>query len=203
MHDEQYHVDTGRIEAFSDGVFAIAITLLVLEVRVPHVEEGGSLAMALRDIWPSYVAYAVSFISIGIMWANHHNMFKDIARFDHSVVVLNLLLLMGISFLPFPTALVAEYVREGHHEKEAVLVYTTAMAFVAFMFGALWLYISRHGELLDEHVSPTRIRSRTRRYLPGTPLYGACVLLTLVNYWIPLVVIAGLAAFYLLPVADE
>jgi uncharacterized membrane protein len=203
MHDEQYHVDTGRIEAFSDGVFAIAITLLVLEVRVPHVEEGSSLAHALIDIWPSYVAYAVSFVSIGIMWANHHNMFKDIARFDHTVVVLNLLLLLTISFLPFPTALVAEYVREGHHQTEAVLVYASTMAFVAVGFNGLWLYIWRHGELLDEHVSPTRIRSRTRRYLLGAPLYGSCLVLTFLHFWIPLVMIAGLAMLYLLPIADE
>ncbi len=203
MHDEGYHSDTGRIEAFSDGVFAIAITLLVLEVRVPHVAENESLTRALLDIWPSYVAYAVSFISIGIMWANHHNMFKDIAHFDHSVVVLNLLLLLTISFLPFPTALVAEYVREGHHEKEAVLVYASSMVAIALMFDAFWIYVSRHGHLLDEHVSASRIRSRTLRYVPAPLLYGVAVPLAFVSFWIPLVIIASLAAFFLLPISDE
>lgn len=203
MHDEQYHVDTGRIEAFSDGVFAIAITLLVLDVRVPHVDDSGSLAAALIDIWPSYVAYAVSFVSIGIMWVNHHNMFKDIARFDHTVIVLNLLMLLTISFLPFPTALVAEYVREGHHQTEAVLVYVSSMVAIAITFDALWLYVSRQGHLLDEHVSPARIRSRTLRYLPAPIIYGLGIPLAFVSFWIPLAITAALAAFFLLPISDE
>ena len=98
---------TGRLEAFSDGVFAIAITLLILEIGVPHVPADGSLWRALRELWPSYLSYAISFVIIGVMWINHHNLFRDIARVDHYLLVLNLLLLMSISFLPFPTAVVA------------------------------------------------------------------------------------------------
>ena len=114
-HDPEEHANTIRLEAFSDGVFAIAITVLVLEIGVPHVAARESLPQALRHLWPSYFGYAVSFLTIGVMWINHHAMFKDIDRQDHVLLVLNLLLLMCISFLPFPTAVVAAYVRDGEH----------------------------------------------------------------------------------------
>jgi hypothetical protein len=114
---------TTRIEAFSDGVIAIAITLLVLEVRVPHVEEGESLWDALRGLWPSYVGFGLSFVIIGIIWANHHEMFDFITRANRTLVLLNLLFLLCVGFLPFPTALLAEYLgREG--ERAAVNVYS-------------------------------------------------------------------------------
>jgi hypothetical protein len=117
--DTAHHYETGRLEAFSDGVFAIAITLLVLEIAVPHVEHDASLTNALLDLWPSYFGYAVSFITIGVMWINHHHMFKDIERVDHGLLALNLLLLICISFVPFPTAVLAEYVGEDEFRLEA------------------------------------------------------------------------------------
>jgi uncharacterized membrane protein len=112
---EDGDIDTGRIEAFSDGVFAIAITLLVLEVRVPHLKDapiGTTLLGALIEQWPSYLGYAMSFLIIGIIWANHHNRFKYIKRSDHILLTLNTFFLMCVSFIPFPTALLAEYIRE-------------------------------------------------------------------------------------------
>ena len=108
MHEREYHSDTTRLEALSDGVFAIAMTLLVIEIGVPHVDAGQGLGDALLDMWPSYFGYAVGFMTIGVMWANHHQMFKDIERADHMVTVLNLVLLLGIAFVPFPTAVLAE-----------------------------------------------------------------------------------------------
>ncbi len=99
--------DTARIEAFSDGVFAIAITLLVIEIRPPHVEGGGSLTEALAHLWPSYLGYAISFLVIGTIWANHHNRFRLISRSDHQFLFLNVLFLMCVAFIPFPTALLA------------------------------------------------------------------------------------------------
>jgi uncharacterized membrane protein len=100
--------DTARLEMFADGVMAIAITLLILEVAVPHVE-GRSLASALARQWPSYVAFVVSFLTIGIIWVNHHHMFKLIARTNHAFLILNVLFLMTICILPWPTALLADY----------------------------------------------------------------------------------------------
>jgi uncharacterized membrane protein len=101
--------DTTRLEMFSDGVFAIAITLLVLEIRVPHVGEGESLVVALLGLWPSYLGYAVSFLQIGVIWANHHNRFRLLERSDHVLLFLNILFLLCVAFIPFPTALLAEY----------------------------------------------------------------------------------------------
>lgn len=104
--------ESGRVEAFSDGVFAIAITLLILEIKVPE-GAGEHLWTALGAQWPSYAAYVVSFLVIGIMWANHHTVFGYVARVDRTLLFLNLLLLLVVAALPWPTALLAEYLREG------------------------------------------------------------------------------------------
>jgi uncharacterized membrane protein len=197
-----HHEDTQRIEAFSDGVFAIAITLLIIEIAVLHVEAEESLTQALLDLWPSYAGYVVSFLTIGVMWANHHAVFKEIARCDHTLILLNLLLLLGIAFVPFPTAVVAEYVREGHHEMEAALMYGVTFVVIAVLFDALWLYAATGRRLIDDHVSNGRVRSRTLRYLPGPVLYAAALPLALVTPWITLAIYAALAVFWLLPYGE-
>jgi hypothetical protein len=105
-------LSTGRVEAFSDGVFAVAITLLVFGIAVPTVKAGG-LRQALLDEWPSYATYAVSFATIGIIWVNHHTTFARISRVDRPILFINLLLLMAVSFIPFPTSLMSQYVAAG------------------------------------------------------------------------------------------
>jgi len=203
-HDDPaaHHTDTQRLEAFSDGVFAIAITLLIIEIGVPHVDTSKSLTHALLHLWPSYFGYVVSFLTIGVMWINHHHMFKDIIRADHTLLVLNLLLLLGIAFVPFPTAVVAEYLRHGEHRLEATLTYGTTFTVIAVFFNALWLYASLGMRHIDEHVSETRVRSRTVRYLPGPALYAITLPLALINPWISLGIYAGLALFWLLPLSE-
>jgi uncharacterized membrane protein len=205
-HDDDpaaHHYDTGRLEAFSDGVFAIAITLLIIEIGVPHVEANESLTEALLDLWPSYAGYVVSFLTIGVMWVNHHHMFKDIVRTDHGLLVLNLLLLLGIAFVPFPTAVVAEYVGAKHHELEATLAYGMTFVVIAVIFDALWLYVVNRDGMIDEHVSEARIRSRTRRYLPGPLLYALPLPLAFLSPHIPLGIYAALAVFWMLPLYEE
>jgi uncharacterized membrane protein len=201
-HDPGYHQDTARLEAFSDGVFAIAITLLIIEIGVPHVEGGEGLAQALRKLWPSYFGYALSFITIGIMWANHHGMFKDIERVDHRMQVLNLLLLLCIAFIPFPTAVLVEYMRDDDNARAATLTYGVTLTFTALAFNAMWWDASRDRRLIDEHVSDERVRDRTRRYLPGTPLYALGIPLAFVNTWVAIGLWSALAFFYLLPIHD-
>ena len=201
--DLSHHSDTARLEAFSDGVFAIAITLLVLEIGVPHVSDGESLTHALLRLWPSYFGYAVSFITIGVMWINHHEMFKDIEHTDHTLSALNLVLLMTIAFLPFPTAVVAQYMRSDDYRLEATLTYCVTFTVIAVAFIAFWFYAIRNPHLLDEHVSQARIRSRTRRYAPGTLLYGVTIPLAFISPWISLGLIAAYAVFYLLPLNDD
>ncbi len=201
-HDEAYHADTARIEALSDGVFAIAITLLIIEIGVPHVEGDESLASALRGLWPSYVGFALSFLTIAVMWINHHGMFKDIERTDHTLKVLNMLLLLCISFIPFPTAVLAEYVRDGDQALAATLAYGLTFTITALVFNVMWLYAAFNRPLIDEHVSDARIRSRTRRYLGGPPLYAAGLAVAFVSPWLAIGLWSALTAFFLLPLSE-
>ncbi|WP_052372699.1 TMEM175 family protein [Amycolatopsis taiwanensis] len=124
--------ESGRVEAFSDGVFAIAITLLILEIKVPSADEHGGLWRALGAQWPSYAAYVVSFLIIGIMWVNHHQLFSYVARVDRTLMFLNLLLLMVVAAVPFPTAMLAEYLREDGASHVAAAVYSLVMVVMAY-----------------------------------------------------------------------
>ena len=190
--------ETVRVETFSDGVFAIAITLLVLEIRVPQVEEGASLLGELIELWPSYLGYAISFIVIGIMWANHHNRFNYIARSDHVLLFLNTLLLMCVAFIPFPTALLAEYV-SSEEQQTAVAVYAGTMAVSAVFFNLLWLYAAHGYRLVDRTLDPAILRAMTRRYVAGMLLYISAFALAFVNIVLSLALIVGLALVFILP----
>src|SRR4051794_40035156 len=153
----------GRIEAFSDGVFAIAITLLVLEIHVPEDAENG-LGQALIDQWPAYASYVVSFFVIGIIWINHHAVFDHLARADRPLLFLNLLLLLFVAVLPFPTNLIATYMQEGGaDERGAAGVYSGTMTGVGLAFGALWTYASRPRRLLGGKLSPAENPRPARR----------------------------------------
>ena len=125
------------MEAFSDGVFAIAITLLILDIKVPKVAPDQHLWSALGQQWPSYAAYVVSFLVIGIIWLNHHTMFGYVARVDRGLVVINLLLLLVVAAIPWPTALMAEYLRDDPASHDAAVVYSSVMVLVAITYVAL------------------------------------------------------------------
>jgi len=194
---------TTRLEAFSDGVFAIAITLLVLEIRLPpeaEIEHGGGLARTLLGLWPSYAGYAVSFITIGIMWANHHEVIKLMSGVDHGLIVWNLLLLMAISFTPFPTAVMAEHLpHPGWDRNVAVAFYCGSFTLTALFYNLLWRNASRQRRLIRPHVSDERVRAITRAYAPGTFIYGAATAIAFVSVPAALAIVAGLALFYILP----
>src|SRR5262249_4265172 len=141
--------ETGRVEAFSDAVFAIAITLLILEIKVP-TQEQGSLADQLRRQWPSYLAFITSFAYIGIMWINHHRMFGHIRKCTDILLALNLLLLLGVTVVPFPTAVLAEHL-SGPDRRMGAILYNSTFVFIAIAFNLLWRYaVARR--LLDESV---------------------------------------------------
>jgi uncharacterized membrane protein len=199
--DLSHHTDTTRLEAFSDGVFAIAITLLVLEIAMPDIR-GRALSSALADEWPSYLGYGLSFVMIGIMWMNHHAMFRDIERVDHGLLVLNLLLLMAISFIPFPTAVLADHLKDVDARRTATLFYACTQTVIAIFFNLLWLYAYVGRRLIDEHVSDARLRSRTRRYAAGPVSYGLTIALAFVSPWLSIGVWIGLAVLYLLPLNE-
>ena len=135
-------MDSKRAEAFSDGVFAIAITLLVLDLRLPAAD-GHTLTWQLLHEWPAYFAYVVSFLTIGIMWMNHHSIMANITRVDRPLLVLNLFLLMGVVVIPFPTSIVAEHLL-GSGGAAASVTYGLVMIFISFGFAGLWIYVVSH-----------------------------------------------------------
>ncbi|WIG59891.1 MAG: hypothetical protein OJF49_002639 [Ktedonobacterales bacterium] len=204
--------DTGRVEAFSDGVFAIAVTLLVLTLRVPlqsDLGQSGDLLAALLRQWPAFLAYLISFAFILIMWINHHNMFKVIVRTDHAFLFINGLLLFFITFIPFPTALLADYIapRDPHisaalysrNQIVAMVIYSGAYFLTAIAFNALWLYAAAGNRLLDTHLPSDFAASITRRYRFGPLLYLACVALAFISVPVSFVLNAILALFFALP----
>jgi uncharacterized membrane protein len=191
-------VETGRVEAFSDGVFAIAITLLILSVGITQAPHG-RLGTYLLDLWPAYVAYAVSFLTIGIMWVNHHLLFDNFARVDRPMLLLNILLLMLIAFVPFSTHVVAEFARSEVDRRNAALLYGVTMTTTAILFVALWMYGSRR--LLRADADPRVVSGITRSYLPGTPLYATATLLAFASSIASLVMFAAIALFYALSAA--
>jgi len=156
---------------FSDGVIAIAITLLVLEINVPHTKQG-DLLDALAKQWPSYVAFILSFVTIGIMWVSHHSMFERIGFVDRKLLFINLLLLMGIAFLPFPTELVATYVREGGSNSHiAAAVYSLTLVAIGIAFSSMWWHLVKRPWLLAAGVPTDRTRVAFKRSLVGPGLY--------------------------------
>jgi uncharacterized membrane protein len=194
---------TTRLEAFSDGVFAIAITLLVLEIRLPpasEIEHAGGLSAALLALWPSYAGYVVSFVTVGIMWANHHELIRLVSRADQGLIVWNLLLLMAISFTPFPTAVMAEHLPQpGWDRNVAVAFYCGSFTLTALFYNLLWRNVSRGRRLIHAHVSDERVRAITRAYAPGTFIYGTATAVAFVSVPAALAIVAGLALFFILP----
>ena len=184
---------TGRVEAFSDGVFAIAITLLILTITPPT---HGELGHELLRLWPSYVAYVVSFVTIGIIWVNHHAIFRLFEGVDRTMLFLNVLFLMVVAFIPFPTEVVADNVRDPGSRRAAALLYGSNMILLAVGFVVLWVYGSRR--LLSADADPREVASITRSFIPGTPTYVLGTLLAFVSPIASLVVFAALAGFYVL-----
>jgi uncharacterized membrane protein len=189
--------DTARLLAFSDGVFAITITLLVLEIRPPTDDE--DLLHGLVELWPSYLAYAVTFLFIGQVWVNHHVMFDHIRAANRTVLLLNTVLLMVVAFLPFATSVLAEALRSGHDERTAVCFYGIAFDVTALTFNAVWQYARRH-RLLRESLSAAgaeAIGGRLRLALAwlatgallglALPAAGVAVIVAFnVYYWLPI-----------------
>src|SRR5215208_4150476 len=192
-------LNTNRAEAFSDGVFAIAATLLVLELKVPHVEPGG-LADALLQRWPSYATYVVSFLTIGIIWVNHHAVMDRINYVNRPLLFLNLVFLMAVAAIPFPTALLADYLQAGHDERLASAVYGVTMSLMGIAFGLIWAYAVFSEDLLHESVDSHRARRSLLIFAAGNPLYLLAIGVSLLSAELGLAIYALLALFYLFDV---
>lgn len=194
--------ETARLETFCDGVFAIAITLLVLEIRVPVLarEAGGpALTGALLSAWPSYLGYVLSFVMIGIMWANHHSIFRYVRRTDRYFLLLNVAFLMCVAFLPYPTAVLARYLPQPGAQRIAVAAYSATLFVIALAFNAVWWYAMLHPALVGPHADQEGMRTITRRYAMGPVSYAVTVGLAFVNVWACLGLHGILAILYLLP----
>jgi TMEM175 potassium channel family protein len=188
--------ETGRIEAFSDGVFAIAITLLILEIRVPPQTAHGFLRDALVGLWPSYLAFLASFMTIGVMWLNHHRLFTLINKKDDGLIAFNLLLLLGITWLPFPTALLAEHLLGTHADQQvAALVYAGSFLALAIVFNLMWRYAVR-AKIVDDDLNVVGI---TRQYALGPIMYAVLVIVAFFDAEWCLVLSILYALYFALP----
>lgn len=203
--DDQHHPaavsDTGRTEAFSDGVLAIAVTLLVLDLHVPPSNVlREPLAVALVHEWPAYAAYVTSFLIIGIIWVNHHAVFGLVGRVDRSVLFLNLLLLMSVVAIPFATALLSEYLLAGNgNARIAALVYSAVMLAMSFGFAGLYCYIALHRVLLADGVDPGAVRGSIVRFSAvGIGLYIVTLCIAVVSAPACLVAHFAIAIYYCL-----
>jgi uncharacterized membrane protein len=190
--------ETVRIEQFSDGVFAIAITLLVLGITVPKPRElgaDGSLGMTLLRQWPHYLAFVTSFITILAKWVNHHRIFTFIQRTDHAFLYWNGLLLMFITFMPFPTALLAAYLL--HPEASAAgAVFAGTYVASAFAFKGLWHHATKNGRLLAQNVDEREIRQITMQYRYGPLMYLAAFALSFVSVGLSVGLCLCMAVFF-------
>ncbi|MFL5625816.1 MAG: TMEM175 family protein [Ktedonobacteraceae bacterium] len=164
--------ETGRIEAFSDGVFAVAITLLVLNIQVPDPlpPDTGLIGFLFRHQWPYYLAFLTSFATIGIMWINHHRLFTHIKRSDNVMMVLNLLLLLIIVFIPFPTALLAQYILDPF-EHQAAAFYSATFVLMALCFNLLWRYAAHDNRLLAKDTDQHAVKAISNQYMFGPLFY--------------------------------
>jgi len=184
---------TARLEAFSDGVFAIAATLLVLEFTV---ETRRSLGSELLHIWPSYLAYVTSFVTIGIIWMNHHHTVSLLGRTDRTMLFVNNLLLLTVAFLPFPTKLVADYLRRDG-EQAATLAYAGTLVVMAALHQVWWRYARSNRRLIAESTPDSALRAVDRAYAPGVFMYGAVFVLAFFSPLAAVLLTFAIAAFYL------
>ena len=194
--------NTDRLEAFSDGVFAVAATLLVLNLKVGGASgrplRAGTLAHALGAQWPQYATYAVSFLTIGIIWLNHHSQFSRIERPDRTLMVLNLLLLMFVTLTPFPTSLLASYLRSGSDEHVAAALYAATMLAMSIAFFSTYAWCARR-KLFADWVADEHVGYLVRRNVAGLFVYAVAIGLAFASATVSLVLCGLAAIYYLLP----
>jgi TMEM175 potassium channel family protein len=170
---------TGRVEAFSDGVFAIAITLLVLEIRVPE-SSFHDLWAGIAHQWPAYLAYATSFLTIGGIWLGHHAIFRRLEYANNRIMRLNLLLLMAVAFLPYPTRLLADAIHDRDAERAAVIFYGGILLVISLLLAAIWATVARNRDLLKPEVSEEEVNAILLATTPSIGFYVGVIVLAIV-----------------------
>jgi uncharacterized membrane protein len=183
--------ETARLETFSDGVFAIAATLLILDV---HRAPGGSVAHGLVHAWPSYLAYAISFSTIGIIWVNHHAVMKQIDKVDRTFLFINVVFLMVVAFSPYPTRVLAATLRDG--SKAAAFAYGLTFTAMAVCYGSMWFYAAIGNRLIAADADPAVVSGISRSFAPGWLIYGLATLSSLLSAYLAVGLYAAIALFY-------
>ena len=201
MIDGPSERNPARVVAFSDAVIAIAITLLVLEIRPP--EDTRHLIAGLAALWPSYVSYVITFLLIGQVWANHHVLFDQIRHADRLVLFLNTLLLMDIAFLPFAAGVLANSFRDGQGERTAVVLHGLAFELAAALFNAIWWYARHDRRLLADTIDSAGVRAISRRFELALAWLGTGTLLGALLPALGVAVIAAFILYYWLPISGE
>ncbi|MGW5646082.1 TMEM175 family protein [Saccharopolyspora sp. NPDC003752] len=196
---DSVELSTNRLELFSDAVFAISITLLILELNPPEPSE--HLAGDLAALWPSYLSYVISFLLIGQVWLNHHTMFRFINRVDRLLLLFNLFLLLDVVFLPFATAVLAQAITADHGDRTATVLYGGVLAFGGVMFNAIWAYAAHRHRLLGPGITPEEARRMGRRFRVGPILYFVAALAGFASSTVSLLLYAFLLLLYLAEVA--
>jgi len=191
--------DVTRVEAFSDGVFAIAITLLVLNIHIPTTEDAAKsgLASALLSQWPVYLAYLSSFVTILVMWMGHHNLFRYIVRIDYTFLILNGLFLLGVTLVPVPTAILARFVQSSPSESAlSAALYSGMFFYLATLFNVIWIYAASGSRLVEGYELP---RAARLRYAFGPLLYLISMGLAFVSVRLSLAIYLILLVYYAWP----
>ncbi|UTX49023.1 TMEM175 family protein [Chryseobacterium sp. MA9] len=192
--------ETLRIEGFSDAVFAIAVTLLVLDLHFPQensIKSGNDLMIFLSNQWPSFLAFILSFFSIFIMWVNHHKIFKQIYSRNSAIMFANGLILFLVSAVSYPTALLARYF-DGQASSVVVAIYTSIFVLINLAYNLLWFVATRNKKLLRPGITNAAIKQIRNNYLYGLPIY---IIALILSFWFPavsLLIILGLWIFWAL-----
>jgi uncharacterized membrane protein len=198
-------MSTSRLEAFSDGVFAVAITLLVLQFIAPEVQSG-KLLSALLGQWPQLVTYVASFLTVGVVWVNHHTIFRGLKAVDRTIQFINLVLLLTVVLVPYPTELLGRYLNSGQNGSVAAAFYALVMTVMAISFQTLVAWALTHPNLLRAEVNVRRVRSVVPRFALGLVTYALSIGLAFVSAWLVVALYAGTAIYYAfnqLPWMDE
>src|SRR3989475_1335745 len=188
-------LSTTRLQAFSDGVFAVAITLLVLNLQVPQIASASELVPRLGALWPKLLSYALSFVLVGIYWVAHHNAFHYIQRSDRNLLWLNILLLMCIVFIPFPTALLGQY----PEQRVSVIIYAGTLVLTGLVLQLLWWYATSGCRLVDRTIDPRLVQRATRRNLTAPLLYLLAIGISLFSIPASFVLFMLVPVYYILP----
>lgn len=188
-------MNTSRLEAFSDGVFAVAITLLVLQFVVPDVTSGQLLATVLGQ-WPQLVTFIASFLTVGIVWVNHHTIFRNLRAVDRTIQFINLVLLLTVVLLPYPTALLGRYLNSGQNGSVAAAFYAIVMTAMSIAFQTLVAWALTHPELLRPDIHPAPMRRVLPRFALGLVTYAISIGLAFVNTWLVVALYAFTAIYY-------